>query len=230
MAPVLHDINGNAFWLLPEKAVFWEQQKALVIADLHLGKTGHFRKSGIAVPQTVYKEDLQRLVALIQFHKPEQLIIVGDMFHSQANKEMDFFSKWRNDLSHLHIELVKGNHDILNDYWYEENRIQVTGCRLQLAGFGFVHDPAEAETIEAEEKEFPYTFSGHIHPGVRISSGSRQSLSFPCFYFSNQIAVLPAFSRFTGYVIIKPKKQDAVYAIVPPNPMKGEQGSIMRFC
>lgn len=212
MAPVHHDIYGNAFWLLPEKAVFWEQQKALIIADLHLGKTGHFRKSGIAVPQTVYKEDLQRLFALIQFHKPEQLIIVGDMFHSRENKEMDFFSRWRNDLFQLNIELVKGNHDILHDDWYSQNSIRLTNSRLQIDSFHFVHDPAEVEMTMSEEMH--YCFSGHVHPGIRISSGSRQSLSFPCFHFSGRQAVLPAFSQFTGYVIIKPKKQDHVYAIV----------------
>ena len=30
--------------------MFWEEEKALIVSDLHFGKTGHFRKSGIAVP------------------------------------------------------------------------------------------------------------------------------------------------------------------------------------
>ena len=212
LAPVYHDINGDTFWLLPERAVYWEQQNSLIIADLHLGKTGHFRKSGIAVPQAVYKEDLQRLFALIQYHKPEQLIIVGDMFHSRENKEMDFFTRWRNDLFQLNIELVKGNHDILHNDWYSQNSIKLNSSRLRVGSFSFVHDPAEAAISETEE--MLYCFSGHVHPGIRISSGSRQSLSFPCFHFSGGGAVLPAFSQFTGYVIIKPKKQDADYAIV----------------
>lgn len=227
LAPVLHNINANAFWLLPEKAVFWEQQRSLIVADLHLGKTGHFRKSGIAVPQTVYKEDLQRLLTLVQVHKPDQLIIVGDMFHSHANKEMDFFARWRNDFRQLHITLIKGNHDILHDNWYSATNIAVTGCRLRVAGFEFVHDPAEINDQGTDEPVF--TFSGHIHPGVRIRSGSRQSLSFPCFYFSRQMAVLPAFSRFTGYAIIKPKRGDSVYAVMQPDLRRGEKGGILEL-
>src|ERR1035437_7802162 len=95
-------------WLTAESCIFWEDQKALIVSDLHFGKTGHFRKSGIAVPQALYKEDLQRLVAQIQYFQPRQLIIVGDLFHSQANKELELFKKWRANFPGLSIHLIKG--------------------------------------------------------------------------------------------------------------------------
>ena len=79
-APVLHELHHQNLWLTAQRSIFWEEQKALIVSDLHFGKTGHFRKSGIAVPQTVYKEDLQRLVLLLNYFKPEQLIVVGDFF------------------------------------------------------------------------------------------------------------------------------------------------------
>ncbi len=65
------------------------------------------------MPQSVYKEDIQRLIAQIQYFKPKSLIVVGDMFHSTANKELELFAKWRNDFTYLEIHLIKGNHDIL---------------------------------------------------------------------------------------------------------------------
>jgi hypothetical protein len=43
---------------------------------------------------------------------------------------------------------------------------------------------------------------------------SRQSLSFPCFYFSRQFAILPAFSKFSGLALIDRKKTDHVFAII----------------
>ena len=58
-ALVAYTINENDFVLSPERVMYWEKQKTLIIADLHIGKTGHFRKSGIPVPQNVFKEDLQ---------------------------------------------------------------------------------------------------------------------------------------------------------------------------
>ena len=138
-APVLHELHHQNLWLTAQRSIFWEEQKALIVSDLHFGKTGHFRKSGIAVPQTVYKEDLQRLVLLLNYFKPEQLIVVGDFFHSHANTELNWFKKWRNDLSQLKILLVKGNHDILKGTWYKEADIEVIEKELLMPPFLFPH-------------------------------------------------------------------------------------------
>ena len=119
--PLLPIINENDFVLSPERVMYWEKQKTLIIADLHIGKTGHFRKSGIPVPQNVFKEDLQRLFTQILFFKAEKLIIAGDLSHSKSNKEMDLFKKWRNDLRWFRYDLVNGNHDILEESWYGED-------------------------------------------------------------------------------------------------------------
>jgi DNA ligase-associated metallophosphoesterase len=207
-ALVAYTINENDFVLSPERVMFWEKQKTLIIADLHIGKTGHFRKSGIPVPQNVFKEDLQRLFTQILFFKAEKLIIAGDLSHSKSNKEMDLFKKWRTDLGGLEIVLVNGNHDILEENWYREMRIQ-TMDELSVGSFSFRHDPAEASL-----KEKRYTFCGHLHPGVSIRGRGRQFLQFPCFYFGNNVGILPAFSRFTGCVNVGAQKGENVFAIV----------------
>lgn len=98
--PVPHIIANNHFWISPDRCLFWEEQNSLIVADLHLGKTGHFRKSGIAVPQSIYKADLQRLMAQLYLFKVDRLIIVGDFTHSTVNKELELFLKWRNDFSY----------------------------------------------------------------------------------------------------------------------------------
>lgn len=210
-ATVYHSILNNRFWLSPQRCIFWEEQKTLIVSDLHFGKTGHFRKSGIAVPQNVFKEDLQRLFTQIQFYQPREIIITGDLFHSEENNEMNLFLKWRNDINSINVTLVKGNHDILNDAWYKTAGLSVAKEKLELGSFVFTHD------ITTTSNQFPaasYFFSGHIHPGVRISNGSRQSLCFPCYYFGESFAVLPAFSKFTGLAMMKQKKKDYVFAIV----------------
>lgn len=165
---LLHD---QTLWLSPERCIYWEEQKSLIVSDLHFGKTGHFRKSGIAVPQNVYKEDMQRLVSLLQFYKPQQLLVVGDLFHSVQNKELDFFKKWRNDFSHLHIQLIKGNHDILKEDWYTSANISVSSSHLHINQFCFVHDINEACDPSESVK---YYFSGHIHPCVTLKGLGKQ--------------------------------------------------------
>jgi DNA ligase-associated metallophosphoesterase len=205
-------LREQQLWLSPDRSVFWEEEKSLIISDLHFGKTGHFRKSGIAVPQSVYKEDLQRLVTQIQYFQPRQLIIAGDLFHSRENKELDWFKKWRDDFPDLIIQLIKGNHDVLKDSWYADAGITVTSQRYTSNNFHFIHDITHLSGEDAVAAH--YFFSGHIHPGIKINGNGRQSLYFPCFYFGEQYAVLPAFSRFTGLASIRPKTNENVFAIV----------------
>jgi len=221
--PLKYELLNQTFWLSPERCIYWEDRKALVVSDLHFGKTGHFRKSGIPVPPKVYKEDLQRLVQQIQFFKPEELIVVGDLFHSRENKELELFLKWRNDFALLKIKLIKGNHDILHRTWYERAGIEVYDDCLTLDEFTFIHD------VTACEDSGKYFFSGHLHPGISISGMGRQSLKFPCFYFGRKYAVLPAFSRFTGLAMIDADEDDDVFAIVPANPLQGEKGSLVKL-
>ncbi|MGN6163862.1 MAG: ligase-associated DNA damage response endonuclease PdeM [Flavisolibacter sp.] len=206
-APVLHKIHEQNLWLSAQRSVFWEEQKALIVSDLHFGKTGHFRKSGIAVPQSVYKEDLQRLVSLLYYFKPQKLIVVGDFFHSHANVELDWFQKWRNDFATLEIILVRGNHDILHKSWYKQTNIIVVENKLAIGPFLFTHD-------RCDDHEDLYTFCGHLHPGIVLHGLGKQSLRLPCFYFANRHCILPAFSKFTGAASIEPKQNETVFAIV----------------
>lgn len=217
--PVSYKIRNHQFWLTTDRTMFWEEEKALIVSDLHFGKTGHFRKSGIAIPPSVYREDLQRLVVQIQYFQPRELIIVGDMFHSHANKELELFLKWRSDLAGVHIRLVRGNHDILKDEWYQQAGIDLSSQTLSRKDFHFVHDISDQLKqrdgfIKNISEERSYFFSGHIHPGIRLNGMGKQSLCFPCFYFGKKYAVLPAFSRFTGVAMIYPAAEEEVFAIV----------------
>ena len=71
----------------------------------------------------------------------------------------------------------------------------------------FTHDQCDALKDD-------YGFCGHIHPGVVISGMGKQSLRFPCFYFTRRHCVLPAFSKFTGAVSMDIASAKAVYAVV----------------
>lgn len=212
--PVKHIISGQTLWLSADRCIFWEEQKALILADLHIGKTGHFRKAGIGVPQTVFKEDMQRLVSLIQFFKPEQMVIVGDMFHSESNKELEWFGRWRKDFSALTVHLVKGNHDVLGDQWYKDTGIVLHARELRAGAFIFRHDYNDYSATQKRESVETYVFSGHLHPGIYIKGRAKQSLRLPCFHFAASCCTLPAFSRFTGVAPVIPARRDKVFAIV----------------
>ena len=211
--PVPHIIHDHTFWVSQERCLFWEQENTLIIADLHLGKTGHFRKEGIAVPQSIYKADLQRLVAMLYLYKAERLVIVGDFTHSSMNRELELFIKWRKDFSSLQIDLVKGNHDILHNNWYREARVDMHERDLTINNFLFCHD--DKKLGQVDDPAITYQFTGHVHPGIMLRGAGRQSLKFPCFYFSKEHCILPAFSRFTGTYNVRPEKGETIYAITP---------------
>ena len=61
-------IKEETLHLLPEKAILWMKHKCLLIADLHIGKVGHFRKNNIPIPQEAAETNfynLEKLQSLI---------------------------------------------------------------------------------------------------------------------------------------------------------------------
>ncbi len=201
-------IKGQDIILDKERAIYLPQEKLLAIADLHLGKAAHFRKAGLAIPNTVSKKDLSRLKQLVEIYQPKTLLINGDMFHSDYNDEITEFGKWRKELGQLEIVLVKGNHDRQRKQVYEDLAISVIEPCLELAHFTFLHDATDCKTDK-------YAIGGHIHPGISVYNNTKQRLKFPCFYFGNSHAILPAFSNFTGLQMIKPDVAAQVFAITP---------------
>ena len=213
--PLLHTIANQQLWLSPNRSLYWEEQQTLILSDLHLGKATHFRKAGIPIPQDVFKNDIHKLTEDIQHFKPSSIIIVGDLFHSNSNIEFALFAKWRSNFANIPITLVMGNHDVGSHNWFAAANITVVKAWLHTPPFMFVHD-YKATVLSSDY----YTISGHVHPGISLKGMGRQSLTFPCFYFAKQYAILPAYGNFTGLHIIKPNKQEAVYAVVQQEVIK----------
>jgi metallophosphoesterase superfamily enzyme len=118
----------------------------------------------------------------------------------------------RQDFEAFNFILVKGNHDILKEGWYEDADIKVTD-ELLVDEIFFIHQ-------HCETREDVFTFCGHIHPGIIINGLGKQSLRFPCFYFTKHQCILPAYSKFTGMATINPSVTDSVYAIVDDSVIK----------
>lgn len=201
-------IKEQKLVLSAERCLYWEDQQTLILSDMHIGKAAHFRKAGIAVPQQIFQEDLHRLFQQIHFFSPKRIIVTGDLFHSDANLEHEWFSKWRTSLEGIQLILVKGNHEILHNQLYEKLGIEIVEKELIAAPFRFAHDLND----DSDDKHF--LFSGHTHPGIKIAGKAKQSFVFPCFYVTKTYCILPAFSRFTGKHLVEMKKEEKVFAIV----------------
>lgn len=195
--------------LLPQKTIYWKQEKALIAADVHLGKVGHFRKAGIAVPRDMEQNELAVLSDLIFEHQPEKLILLGDFFHSDMNSDWDWFILWRSQFPKLEIILIRGNHDIIDEGYYKQLNI-VLHDSLLLGPFLMLHHPLPQADLQ---QAAGYVFCGHIHPGVRLVGKGRQTITLPCFAFGTRQVILPSFGKFTGKVAIRSSKTDRIFAV-----------------
>lgn len=198
-----YEFRNQRLQLLPEKAIYFPEHETLWIADLHFGKVGHFRKSGIAVPQKAGQQNLLRLQNLLERYAPQEVIFLGDLFHSEINAEWSVLEGLLSNFPGMGFRLIKGNHDILPKASYR--KMQIHNETLLWNDFVLSHEPlARSEH---------YNFCGHIHPGVKMRGLGRQSLKLPCFYFGERQAILPAFGEFTGLAPIQPKKGDTLFVI-----------------
>lgn len=200
------ELAGARLQLLPERAVWWPAQRALLAADVHLGKGAEFRRQGMAVPAGSSNSDFDRLTALVDRYRADQLWILGDLFHSRPNAELvEAFIDWRRRLPVSRLLLVEGNHDrhvTAGADWQMDSidAIEVEGIQLQ-------HEP-QRDSGQAE-------ISGHIHPSCRIRSGRADSLRAPVFWLRGKRLVLPAFGSFTGGYNISPRQGERVFAVGP---------------
>ncbi len=198
------------FLLLPQRTIYWHQQKTLIAADVHLGKTGHFRKAGIAIPRELEQTDLAVLSDLVAKFKPERIIFLGDLFHSDMNADWHWFELWRLQFPGMAIDLIKGNHDIISDKHYRQLNVGLHK-QLILGPFIMLHHPLSEEDLKLVQQ---YVFCGHIHPGVNLTGKGRQSITLPCFAFGGKQAILPSFGKFTGRVAICSSKTDEIFAVL----------------
>jgi DNA ligase-associated metallophosphoesterase len=203
-------VAGEEFELLAQKAVYWKKESALLLADLHLGKINHFRKSGIPVPVKAGDKSLEDLIDLIHLTRPQRVLCLGDLFHSHYNPAWEVFGEIVSHFRAVTFELIIGNHDIMSAHQYERKKISVHE-QLDIGPFSMTHHPAET-VIPGR-----YNLAGHIHPGVNLRGKGQQSITLPCFYFGKHQGILPAFGMFTGIAKIHPEKGDQVFVVAEQN-------------
>ncbi|MDZ4840259.1 MAG: ligase-associated DNA damage response endonuclease PdeM [Bacteroidota bacterium] len=200
-------IRNQNLEFLPERAIHWLEKNALILSDVHIGKANFFRAEGIPISNQIVLTDIEKLNFLIDRYNPDDIYILGDLFHNHRNKEWDLFCEFRESVSEINFHLIIGNHDIFPMQYYLAANIIVYESQLEIKPFTFIHDEIPNPPNDC------FQFSGHIHPGITINIGVRQNVTLPCYHIKVGKILLPAFGRFTGLVKIVPSKGDCVLAI-----------------
>ena len=84
MSKRLIEFAGQAMELHHSGALFWHQQRMLVVGDLHLEKASSYHRSGQFLPPYDTAETLRRLGVVISRFAPARLLLLGDVFHDGA--------------------------------------------------------------------------------------------------------------------------------------------------
>lgn len=179
---------GADFVAMPSGVLWWPARKALIAADLHLGKSGRIARSGsLLLPPYETRDTLARLGAEANALRAARLILLGDVFDDEQARAALGESEhalWSLLCAGRDCDILAGNHDpgALNE--------------LVLDGIALRHIAGQGPDI-----------SGHFHPKLRIL-GHR----IAAFLVGADHVILPAFGTYTGGLDIS---ADALRTLVP---------------
>ncbi len=204
------NLAQETFILLPEKALLLKATNALIIADVHLGKGTHFNKAGMPIPKATLDKEIENLELIISKYQPDSVVFLGDLFHSTINSEWDTFVSFLNNYSTIEFILVKGNHDVIPETYYQHENFKAVGI-IEYDDFVLSHEPIEYNKL---------VICGHIHPAIKVKGKAKQTLTLPCFYKTDKHFILPAFGGLTGLHVLPIKLAQQIF-IVSNNTVMG---------
>lgn len=191
-------VSGITFIADLAGALFWTEERLLVVSDLHLEKGSSFATRRVLLPPYDTAATLAKLCAVIARHDPRTVIALGDSFHDRdAHQRLDAAD--RATLNELQARRdwiwIAGNHDPALPH-------EIGGTvadQVRMGPLTFRHEPTGAQG----------EIAGHLHPKARVSNRGR-SVERRCFASDGQRAVMPAFGAYTGGLNIR---DDAFAAI-----------------
>lgn len=199
------DFGGELFTATTDGVLFHPASGNLILSDCHFGKTTHFRKNALPLPERAMQKDFDRLEAIVSKLNPSKIVFLGDLFHSHANREWDLLSEFLYTRIKCRCTLVLGNHDILGKTHYEQAGFELKMLD-SIGSVSLIHD------LTDKTEEVIFSISGHLHPGYRIKGTGRQQFSLPCFYVGEKDLIMPAFGSLTGLSILEKKqKTDRIF-------------------
>jgi len=194
--------------LFPDRTLFWQEKKLLVVADPHFGKAQIFREYGIPIPEGTTADDLKRLSYRMDQLQPRKLLFLGDLVHGRIENQNNLgqlVDKWRRRHKKVELLLALGNHDLRSGDPPAQFRFDHVATEIILDCFIFTHKPKIDSSF--------YGIAGHLHPAVTITANAGLKERLPCFCFGPRGALLPAFGSFTGTQVIRPTPEDRTYAV-----------------
>ncbi|MEM1513973.1 MAG: metallophosphoesterase [Candidatus Thermoplasmatota archaeon] len=165
-----------------ERALYIKKEKAIVVADLHIGIEFEYHAQGINIPLQT-SNMLEKIEFLIEEYRADKIIIVGDLKHvisgaenkyfmEKERKEVNFFI---NRLSkNADLIIVKGNHDV----FLRSKKANIYNARgFKMGNISFAHGHAWPSEEIMNGKIIVFA---HLHPSLKIKNNHGYYLK-PCW-------------------------------------------------
>jgi DNA ligase-associated metallophosphoesterase len=191
-------VAGVTFTADLSGALVWEEERLLVVSDLHLEKGSSFARRGVLLPPYDTAATLARLGDVIARHDPKTVIALGDSFHDrEAHGRLS--PDDCTTLSALQVRRdwiwISGNHDPA----LPRDLGGAVADEVAIGPVVFRHEPTGAQG----------EIAGHLHPKARVATRGR-AVERRCFASDGERAVMPAFGAYTGGLSIR----DAAFAAI----------------
>lgn len=186
-------------------ALWLEDERALVVADLHLEKGSSYAARGQMLPPYDTRETLRRLAAEVAALAPAVVVLLGDTFHDRKSEERlapDDAETLRELARGRTLVWVVGNHDADGPQALPGE----TADELSMLGLTLRHEPQAGLQ--------PGEVAGHLHPAARVTA-SRGSVRRRCFITDGERAILPAFGAYAGGLNVRDKAFAGLFARPP---------------
>jgi len=187
-------------FLLPEKALYWQAKKLLLIANIRFGKSESFQIEEISKTSN---KNWKQIHQLIRLYQPNRLCFLGGLFQSTKIKEWRVFGELIQSYENVSFELVLGSHENLPAAAYLDLGFNKVYETLVEPPFVFSHDLLESSSF--------YNISAQVKPGIELKG--KKTYKASCFYFGKKQAFLPAFNDFSDLTIMDLKESARVFVL-----------------
>ena len=181
------EFANHQFTASPTGALFWDEQKLLIVSDLHLEKGSNFAGRHSFLPPYDTKATLEKLIKAIEEFQPKSLLFLGDTFHDTSSLDRmhkDDKEVFSDIISTYKIFWIEGNHD---EFHRPANIDGTEMMAIQNLIFSHIADPEQPRP----------EISGHYHPAIKFTHKG-QKVRRPCFVATDKKLIMPAFGAFTG--------------------------------
>jgi len=179
----------NGVFATENYCLYIPMQNSVIIADLHLGYEGVLRMEGVAMPKYQEKVIMARLDNIIKKYEPEKVIVNGDFKHNFGRNLEQEWQEVSNVLKFLcrkrDVVLIRGNHDNFLKTIASKFDVKMVD-KYDMNGMTIAHGHKDVEGKRM--------IIAHEHPSIKLRDKVGATISLPCYLFSDEIIVMPAFS------------------------------------